>query len=62
MLSERMFLGRRAMQSMLFGTGTLSVPIVLGTGLVLLLTALAACFVPARRAGAVDPLIAIRQV
>ena len=52
----------RTMQSMLFGTGALSLPVVLVTGLVLLLTALAACYVPARRASAVDPLIALRQV
>jgi putative ABC transport system permease protein len=52
----------RTMQSMLFGTGALSVPVVVVTGLVLLLTALAACYVPARRASAVDPLIALRQI
>jgi putative ABC transport system permease protein len=52
----------RTMQSMLFGTGALSVPVVVVTGLVLLLTALAACDVPARRASAVDPLIALRQI
>jgi putative ABC transport system permease protein len=52
----------RTMQSMLFGTGALSLPVVLVTSLVLLLTALAACYVPARRASAVDPLIALRQV
>ena len=52
----------RTMQSMLFGTGALSLPVVLVTGLVLLLTALAACYVPARRASAVDPLIALRQL
>ena len=52
----------RTMQSMLFGTGALSLPVVLVTGLVLLVTALAACYVPARRASAVDPLIALRQL
>jgi putative ABC transport system permease protein len=51
----------RTMQSMLFGTGALNLPVVLATGLVLLATALAACYVPARRASAVDPLIALRQ-
>ena len=39
----------RTMQSMLFGTGALNLPVVLATGFVLLLTALAACYVPARR-------------
>ena len=52
----------RTMQSMLFGTGALSLPVVVVTGLVLLLTALAACYVPARRASAVDPITALRQI
>ncbi len=59
-LLEAYLLGR-TMQSMLFGTGALNLPVILATGLVLLGTALAACYVPARRASAVDPLIALRQ-
>ena len=51
----------RAMQSLLFGTGALNVPVVLAAGFVLLGAALAACYVPARRASAMDPLIALRQ-
>ena len=51
----------RTMQSMLFGMGALNLPVILATSLVLLGTALAACYVPARRASAVDPLIALRQ-
>ena len=51
----------RAMQSTLFGTGALNLPVLLGVAAVLLVSALVACYVPARRASAVDPMIALRQ-
>jgi putative ABC transport system permease protein len=51
----------RAMQSTLFGTGALNVPVLLGVSAMLMASALAACYVPARRASAVDPMIALRQ-
>jgi putative ABC transport system permease protein len=51
----------RAMQSTLYGTDALSLPVLLGVGLVLLGAALVACYAPARRASAVDPMIVLRQ-
>jgi putative ABC transport system permease protein len=51
----------RALRSTLYGTGTLSLPVLLAVSLVLLGAALAACYVPARRASAVDPIVALRQ-
>jgi ABC-type antimicrobial peptide transport system permease subunit len=51
----------RAMQSTLYGTGALSLPVLIGVGLILLGAALIACYLPARRASAVDPMLALRQ-
>jgi putative ABC transport system permease protein len=51
----------RAMQSTLFGIGAINVPVLLSVSGVLLASALVACYVPARRASAVDPMIALRQ-
>jgi putative ABC transport system permease protein len=51
----------RAMQSSLYGTGALNLPVLLAVSLVLLGAALVACYLPARRASAVDPMIALRQ-
>jgi putative ABC transport system permease protein len=51
----------RAMQSTLYGTDALSLPVLFVVGLVLLGAALVACYMPARRASAVDPMIVLRQ-
>lgn len=51
----------RGLQSTLYGTGALSLPVLFVVGLVLLGAALIACYVPARRASSVDPMIALRQ-
>jgi len=46
---------------MLFGTGALNLPVLLAVSAVLVASALVACYVPARRASAVDPMVALRQ-
>jgi putative ABC transport system permease protein len=46
---------------MLYGTSALSLLVLLVVGLVLLGAALSACYAPARRASAVDPMIVLRQ-
>ena len=50
----------RAMQSVLFDVPTLHVATLLGTALVMTAVSLVACFIPARRATKVDPVIALR--
>ena len=50
----------RAMNSMLFGIGFFDAPSFLGTAALLIFVAMTACWIPARRAMRVDPLIALR--
>jgi putative ABC transport system permease protein len=54
------FVGR-AMKSVLYEVGAMDPLSVVLVALVLLLSALVACYVPARRAMRVDPLVALRQ-
>jgi predicted permease len=50
----------RLLSSMLYGVGTTDLPTFAAAGTTLALTALAACYLPARRASRVDPLITLR--
>ncbi|HTP86934.1 MAG TPA: ABC transporter permease [Bryobacteraceae bacterium] len=54
------YLVGRMMQSMLYGVGAFDFGAVGAVGAVLLGSALLACYVPARRAAGVDPMIALR--
>jgi len=53
------FVGR-AMQGMWFGVGAIDPVAFAGVAIVLLCAAAVACFVPARRAASVDPMVALR--
>ena len=53
------FLGR-AMQSTLYGVGTIDFGAFAAVAVVLLVSAMVACFVPARRATRIDPMVALR--
>jgi putative ABC transport system permease protein len=55
------YVAGRAMQSSLYGIGTLDWTALSAVGGLLLVVALLACYVPARRASSVDPIVALRQ-
>jgi predicted permease len=54
------FVGR-LMQALLFGVTALDYPALSAVAAILLAAALLACYVPARRASAVDPMVALRE-
>ncbi len=55
------YLVGKTLKTMLYNVGTLDVRALVGVALVLLAAALVACYLPARRATRIDPLVALRQ-
>jgi putative ABC transport system permease protein len=51
----------RVMKSLLFGISTMEVMTFAAVPLMLIVTAMVACYVPARRATLVDPVVALRD-
>jgi len=51
----------RLLSTMLYGVGTTDGPTFAAAGTALAATAIAACYLPARRASRVDPLITLRS-
>jgi putative ABC transport system permease protein len=50
----------RVMSGLLFGIGTLDISSILGASVLLTTVGLLACYIPARRAAKVDPMVALR--
>jgi putative ABC transport system permease protein len=55
------YLVGKTLKGLLYNVGALDVRALMGVAVVLLASALAACYVPARRATRIDPLAALRQ-
>ena len=51
----------RVLTSLLFGVGSTDLVTFFGVSALLIVVALLACYIPARRAARVDPLVALRQ-
>jgi putative ABC transport system permease protein len=54
------FVLTREIENLLYGIGAFDVPAFAATSALLILIALVACYLPARRAMRVDPMIALR--
>jgi putative ABC transport system permease protein len=55
------YLVGKTLKSLLYNVGAMDVRALIGVALVLLASALVACYLPARRAARIDPLAALRQ-
>jgi putative ABC transport system permease protein len=55
------FLTTRLLAGLPYGVETIDLPTITAVALLLALVAVLACWLPARRASALDPMIALRQ-